>query len=232
MAQLILLTEPELRTAVAAPLTAAAPTLRMAFAPTLAALEAALANGPSRILSVGAGFIVPQPLLAQATAGAYNLHPGPPEYPGIFPSVFALYERAARFGITLHEMAARVDSGPIVAVERFAVESGWNRLALDTATFTAMIALLERFARPLTDLAAPLSPGAETWSKRLYRRTDFDALCRLPEDVTPDEFAHRLRAVGEGPNHALILTRHGREFRLVSETPGDVVRAGVATRAS
>jgi methionyl-tRNA formyltransferase len=229
--QLILLTEPELKSAAAAPLTAATPGLRVAFAPTLAALETALTNEPSRILSVGAGFIVPPTLLARATAGAYNLHPGPPEYPGIFPSAFALYDRAIRFGITLHEMAARVDSGPIVAVDRFAIQPGWDRLALDTATFSAMIALLTRFAGPLTDLATPLPRGRETWSSRLYRRTDFEALCRLPEDVTPEEFAHRLRAVGEGPNHALILTRHGRSFRLLSEEPSVIVRAGVATRA-
>src|SRR3954471_7113434 len=100
MAQLILLTEPELRDAVASTLAAAAPALRLAFAPSLAALDGALAGGGSRILSVGAGFSVPEPLLRRG-ASAYNLHPGPPEYPGVYPSVFALHDRAERFGVTL-----------------------------------------------------------------------------------------------------------------------------------
>jgi len=224
MAQLILLTEPELRDAVANTLAAAAPAVRLAFAPSLAALEGALSDGGGRILSVGAGFIVPEALLRRA-ASAYNLHPGPPEYPGIFPSVFALNDRAAGFGVTLHEMAARVDSGPIVAVDRFAIDRGWNRLALDTAAFTAMIAMLKRLAPALTNLSSPLAPSGEAWSGPLRTKREFEALCRLPETATADEFEHRLRAVGEGPNHALIVTRYGRAFRLVSDG-GEVVRAG------
>jgi methionyl-tRNA formyltransferase len=225
MAQLILLTEPELRDAVANTLAAAAPTVRLAFAATRQALESALSNGGGRILSVGAGFIVPEALLRRA-ASAYNLHPGPPEYPGIFPSVFALYDRALHFGVTLHEMAPRVDSGPIVAIDRFPIQPRWDRLALDTAAFAAMIALLKRLAPALTNLASPLVPNGETWSGALRTKRDFQALCRLPEDVTADEFAHRLRAVGEGPHHALTISRYGREFRLVSANTGDVVRAG------
>ena len=102
MARLILLTEPAFKDALAARL--AAPGVILDLAPTLADLDRLLAAGTrdTRLLSVGAGFVVPQRIL-QVVGAAYNLHPGPPEYPGLFPSVFALYDRAPRFGITLHE---------------------------------------------------------------------------------------------------------------------------------
>ena len=101
---------------------------------------------PSRILSVGSSVIVPRRILAKLPLPAYNLHPGPPNYPGIFPSAFALYEGAREFGVTLHEMAAIVDSGAICMVERFKIDPRWDRLSLDTHTFVVLMHVLERTA--------------------------------------------------------------------------------------
>ena len=67
--------------------------------------------------------IVPAEILNALPSPAYNFHPGPPDYPGIFPSVYALYDGAAAFGVTLNEMIREVDAGPIIAVERFAVSA-------------------------------------------------------------------------------------------------------------
>lgn len=227
MARLILLTEPAFKDALAARL--ASPGVILDLAPTLADLERLLAAGfaDTRLLSVGAGFIVPERVLQALGGPAYNLHPGPPEYPGLFPSVFALYDRAARFGITLHEMAAQVDAGPIVAVDTYDLLPSWDRLALDGATFGAMLNMIARLAPALTDIARPLPRLGASWAGVKKTRRDFDALCALPEDSDIEEFTRRLRAVGEGPDHALTLARFGRRFRLQSDLQADVVRAGV-----
>ena len=227
MARLILLTEPAFKDALAARL--AAPGIILDLAPTLADLDRLLAAGlaDTRLLSVGAGFIVPPRILQALSGPAYNLHPGPPEYPGLFPSVFALYDRAARFGITLHEMADKVDAGAIVTVDTYDLLPSWDRLALDSATFGAMLNMIARLAPALTDLSRPLPRLGVEWSGAKRNRKDFDALCALPEDADTAEFARRLRAVGEGPDHAITLTRFGRRFRLVSDLEAGVVRAGV-----
>ena len=96
MPRLILLTEPEFRDPLAARL--GAPGIILDMAPTLAELDRLLAAGTAgtRLFSVGAGFIVPSRILQAIGGPAYNLHPGPPEYPGLFPSVFALYDRSGR----------------------------------------------------------------------------------------------------------------------------------------
>ena len=226
--RLILLTEQEFVDAVVGPLRAAVPHLVLRHARTLGDLEGALAAeaSPARILSMGSGVIVPGPLLAQLLGPAYNLHPGPPQYPGLFPSVFALYDGAKRFGVTLHEMTAKVDAGPIVAVDEFAIDPAWDRLALDTVTFAAVAAMLTRLAPQLAAIDKPLARTKHTWSGRCRTRKDFDELCHVPADATAEEFARRYRAVGEGPEHALTLTRFSRKFRLESETPGEVVRGG------
>ncbi len=226
MARLILLTQRAFAAAIAPPLKAAGADIEIAE--TLGDLQAALSSGTddTRLISFGSGLIVPGEILNRLQGPAYNFHPGPPDYPGIFPSVFALYEGAAAFGVTLHEMIREVDSGPIVAVVRFSIPAHADRLALDSAAFSALMKLLEHNARALANVKTPLPRTDERWRAPRRTRKDFEALCRLPEDVTPEEFARRYRAVGEGPEHALTLTRFGRTFKLASITSGDVVRGG------
>jgi len=227
LARLITMTAPEFRPALGDLFARAAPAARVHFIDTLAELESALADpAPARVLSVGSSVIVPDRILKGLPFPAYNVHPGPPDYPGIFPSVFALYEGVATFGVTLHEMAARVDSGTIVSVEKFWVDPRWDRLHLDAHTFVVLMQVLERNASKLADIYTPLIASGDVWAERRRTRADFDALCRLPPDFTPEEFARRLRAVGEGPDHALTVTRGGETFRLGTGRGGIVVRGG------
>jgi methionyl-tRNA formyltransferase len=225
---LILMTQREFEEPLTEALRRAAPGLALSFAWTLADLEAELANDPdgSRILSVGSNVIVPRRVLAALGSPAYNLHPGPPNYPGIFPSVFALYEGAPEFGVTLHEMAPAVDSGAICMVERFPIDPRWDRLALDTHTLVVLMHVLERAAPLLANVHTPLRYSGEVWSGHRRTRKHFDALCHLPEDFTAMELARRLRAVGEGPDHCLTTTRDGQVLRLDTGRRGMVVRAG------
>jgi len=227
--RLILLTQQEFADLVARPLRAATPARRLDIATTLTELESALvASGRVRLISFGGSVIVPAALLARCEGGAYNFHPGPPEYPGIFPSVFALYDNAAIFGVTLHEMTVKVDSGPIVEVARFPIAKEWNRLQLDSAAFSALLGMLAHSAAELADVAKPLSHAHETWGVPYRTRHDFEALCRLPEDATAAEFTRRYRAIGEGPEHAITVTRFGRTFKLEPQRTGTVVRGGQA----
>jgi methionyl-tRNA formyltransferase len=181
----------------------------------------------TRLVSFASEVIVPASVLAALPGPAYNFHPGPPEYPGLFPSVHALYDGRTEFAITLHEMLPQVDSGAIIAVNRFQILPGSDRLALDSATFRLMLEMFGQWAERLAAVDTPLPRQRTSWSGPRRTRADFEALCELGEDPTPEEFARRLRAVGEGPEHALTFTRFGRRFRLVSDAAGAVVRGGV-----
>ncbi len=228
MGRLILITQREFEEPLTDVLRRAAPTTSLSFAWSLADLEGELANDPktSRILSIGSDVIVPRRVLHTLPSPAYNLHPGPPHYPGIFPSVFALYEGARDFGVTLHEMAPAVDSGAICMVERFPIDPRWDRLALDTHTFVVLVHVLEKMAARLADAHTPLRYSGDVWSGRRRTRKDFDALCRLPESFTEEELARRLRAVGEGPDHCLTTTKGGEIHRLETGRRGIVMRGG------
>lgn len=206
----------------------AEPYLRVTPVHTLDGLEAR-ASQPldgARLLICGSDVIVPQALLDRFPGPAYNIHPGPPERPGRYPSVFALYDGAPEFGTTVHEATASVDAGPIVAMDRFAVPEGADRATLDAMSFESVLRLLTDLC-PALVRPEPLPRIAATWTNPPTRKSDFDALCRLPDDVDAAEFARRLRAVGEGPDHALEIHLFGNRFRLDNRRAGAVTLGGL-----
>lgn len=226
--RLILLTDNAFSEDLRARLSARPQALSLEIALTLEGLRAALLQtmGPTRLISFGSGVIVPPYVLGALAGPAYNFHPGPPEYRGLFPSVFALYDGAASFGVTCHEMAAVVDSGPIVAVDRFAIPNSANREALDALTYRAMLGLVEKLAARIADVSKPLPPIADQWSGPVRTRADFNALCQLPPNVTEAEFQRRYNAIGEGPNHAISIELYGQRFKLDNRRDAPIVRGG------
>ncbi len=202
-----------------------APDVAVSQVETLDALERICARpgDATRLIAFNTAVIVPPALLDALGSPAYNIHPGPPTYPGRFPSCFAIYDGAPRFGATAHVMTERVDAGPIVGVEWFEIAADIDRLQLDILTYRAAVALFARLAPLLVESAAPLPPLAVAWSGRKTTQRDFEALCALPPDVDAGEFERCYRAVGEGPHHALTITVHGQRFRLDNERRDDAV---------
>ena len=99
------------------------PRLEVTAALDLEQLTAAVecCDGDARLIAFLTATIVPSALLSRLKLTPYNIHPGPPEYPGAHPECFAIWEQAQTFGVTAHEVTARVDAGPIVALCRFAM---------------------------------------------------------------------------------------------------------------
>jgi len=150
----------------------------------------------TRLLSFCSPVIVPGGLLAALPGPSYNFHPGPPERPGRYPSVFALYEDAKVFGITVHEMLASVDSGPIVAAEWFAVEPHYDLQALEEQTLIHLITMFRRLSPHLAVKVAPLPRQMIAWSGRKTTKADCDALAVITADMDEVEANRRRRACG------------------------------------
>ncbi|HZT89959.1 MAG TPA: formyltransferase family protein [Stellaceae bacterium] len=191
------------------------PECAIAPAETLAALERALDRGDparTRLVAFCTAVIVPARILDRLGGGAYNFHPGPPTYPGRYPACWGSYEGATRFGATLHEMRARVDEGPIVAVEWFDVTPPIGHDALSERALRATVDLFRRYAPRLVAEAALPTDARLAWSGRKWRLSDYEAMCRLPPDIDAAEFARRRRAFAEMPDARLTIELHGTCF--------------------
>lgn len=158
-------------------------------------LEAEMAPG-ARLISFCSSVIVPASLLARLDGPGYNFHPGPPERPGRYPSVFALFDNAFDFGITVHEMAPQVDSGPIVMTERFAIPAGSDLGGLENLTLTKLAQAFKRMAPYFANVERPLPHLPVVWSGRRTRRADYEALRVITPDMDAAEIARRRRCCG------------------------------------
>ena len=106
-------------------------------------IAAVLALEPELLVLADYGQIVP-PELLELTYGALNLHPSLlPRHRGATPIPAAILAGDAETGVTLMKMDAGLDTGPIVAQERIAIE--------DTETTPGLEELLEMVANNLLD---------------------------------------------------------------------------------
>jgi methionyl-tRNA formyltransferase len=142
----------------------------------VAALEPELLRR-ARLVAFSTSVIVPAKVLNQLGHGAYNFHPGPPQFPGWAPARFAIHRQATEFGATAHVMTEQVDSGPIVGTEMFPVPAGISVNGLEELSYAHLAQLFRRLAKslvtqiePLPEL--PISWGGQKTSRRFYAAMD------------------------------------------------------------
>jgi methionyl-tRNA formyltransferase len=149
--------------------------------------------GYDYVISYISPWIVPAQVLMNAGIAAVNFHPGPPEYPGIGCTNFALYNGAKDFGITVHHMNEKVDSGRIIAVERFPVFEKDSVYSLSQRCYAY---IYKAFVELFLFMAAGeyLPESKEVWQRKPYTRKQLNDLCRITTDMTEDEIKNRVRA--------------------------------------
>lgn len=213
----VLLTGPGERSILSARLAAFRPDLRIIAVGSRADLLAidATTLAASRLIAFTTSVIVPSQVLAALGHGAYNFHPGPPEYPGLSPAQFAVYDGVRSFGATVHRMSAEVDAGPIVATSRFDVPFGATLTDLETGAF-------QQLARLFWDLSALLAIDGSLlpeltveWGPRRSTRLSTAAMCAIPTDIDPGELRRRVAAFAKSPyGLSPTVTLHGYRFRI------------------
>ena len=187
----------------------------------------------ARLIAFASTVIVPGRILNRLGFGAYNFHPGPPNYPGWAPSHFAVYDRATSFGVTAHVMLERVDSGAIIAVDLFGIPAGISAEALEAMAYA-------RMARQFFELAQPLATSPHTlpalpiqWCGRKNTQRHCAELCDIPTHISRDELERRMAAFGDGRlGVAPTITLHGHEFRYVSAETATTAGMAGATEAA
>jgi methionyl-tRNA formyltransferase len=147
----------------------------------------------SRLVSFLNEVILPKFILEKIQFGAINFHPGPPSYPGYAPYSFALYDGVEEYGITMHEMLEKVDSGKIYAVKRFSIPQNCDQKQLMDLCIQNAAALL---AKTTPELATQreLIHLPDAWGQSKSTRAQYASMCKLPVDITKPELEKRIKA--------------------------------------
>lgn len=82
-------------------------------------------RGCDLIVSVACPYILKAELLNTPRLGCINIHHAPlPRYKGMMPTFWQMYHGEKAVGLTVHQMAARVDEGSTLLQEQLAIEPG------------------------------------------------------------------------------------------------------------
>lgn len=204
------------------------PKLVVRCAATLAKLEAFDLQllRRARLIAFATPVVVPKHILDRVGFGAYNFHPGPPNYPGWLPSHFAIYDGATEFGATAHRMIEKVDAGPIVGVERFGIPPHAGVAALEQLAYSQLAFLFWRLAKTLATQGEPLDELPIRWSGRKSTRNMIAALCDIPLDIAAEELRRRIAAFGDSDfGVSPTITLHGMQFRYVKPEAKEKIEA-------
>lgn len=178
--------------------------------------------GPkSRLISYLSQVIVPADCLRAFSLGAYNFHPGSPEYPGTAPEAWACYDRAKTFGGTLHVMSPKVDEGEIIDSEQLPVTDAHDRPSYARVAKQALALLLSRMAPALTREALLVPVTKHTWSGVKHTIDDYTKMCELPPDIGREDMEHVLRSFGPPGPVEFSVVLNGMRF--VMEAPGGII---------
>ena len=150
----------------------------------------------SRLLSFCSNIIVIPTVLILFKGGCYNFHPGPPEYPGSHAASFAIYDQVETFGVTAHEMAASVDTGAIIGVDRFTVPNGFRFLELEVHAHKNLSILFEKLAPYLVNTAESLELIDVQWGTQKRTQKEFKHMQKITPNMSEMEIRLRWKAFG------------------------------------
>ena len=145
------------------------------------------------VISYLSQWIIPKILLERAAIAAINFHPGPPEYPGIGCTNFAIYNGADEFGVTCHHMVSKVDTGDIIAVNRFPVYQSDTVYSITQRCYSDILNMFYEVVSKLMN-GEDLPASDETWKRKPYLRKELDDLCRLTPDMNEEEIERRIKS--------------------------------------
>jgi len=145
------------------------------------------------IFSYLSPWIIPDYLLDRTSVAAINFHPGPPEYPGIGCTNFAIYNQSPVFGITCHHMAAKVDTGELIAVRRFPLFKTDSVYSLTQRCYSYILTLFYEIVSGILE-GKTLPKSEETWQRKPYKRKELNELCKITPEMSSEEIKKRIQA--------------------------------------
>jgi len=168
------------------------------------------------LISYLSPWVIPEYLLKRAKIAAINFHPGPPEYPGIGCTNFAIYDAVKTFGITCHHMAPQVDTGKLISVRRFPVFENDSVYSLTQRCYAHILSL---FYDLMSDVmrGQTLPSTDEYWTRKPYKRSELNDLCRLTSGMSQEEIQRRIRAVSYPGMPGAYIDIAGQRFVLEEE---------------
>jgi methionyl-tRNA formyltransferase len=167
-------------------------------------------------------FILPESLINKPRYFSINFHPGPPNYPGTGCTNFALYNNEQEYGITVHIMNKKVDSGKIVDVSYFPILEEYNLETLTKKTHEHLLLSFKNFILNIKNNGNEyienkiLENQKVAWSKLKRTSKELDKYQIISKDIKKDDLNLIIRSFNY-PGYPIELELHGHKFVLIDK---------------
>ena len=171
------------------------------------------------ILCYRSYFILPKILIETPKLYSINFHPGSPEYPGSGGINFSLYNNDKIFGVTVHLIEEKVDSGKILSAKYFPISKNDNLFTLLNRTHNDLFNLFIEFTTILRNsgkkyIEEKLVENKNLrWSQLKRTSKDIDNYQLINKDIDEKELNRRIRSFNY-TNYPIELELHGKRFVL------------------
>jgi len=170
------------------------------------------------VLSYGYPKRIPVETICAARVAAINFHPAPlPEWRGMG-GVYnvALYEGAMSWGVSAHYLTEDFDSGDIIQVDRFGIDSETETAkSLKTRSHTRLLRLFKEIAQ--TVLLGKQLPRIPQGKGRYISKEDFESLRHVDPNEPVGSIKRKIRAFWCPPHHGACITIGKEEFTLIDK---------------
>lgn len=178
---------------------------------------------PEYVISFISPWIISDSVLKSAKKASINFHPGSPNYPGTGCYNFALYERSKQYGVTVHHMEKKVDTGDIIMTSYFDISQFET---VETLKLKSMNHLLYCFEKILSCISSdsPLPTSSETWQRRPFTRKDMYNLFEIDlQKHDKNEIERRIKAATYPANSGAFVTVGDYKFYLPYDSRKPIV---------
>tara|TARA_B110000438_G_C15761286_1_gene627404 strand:- start:616 stop:1278 length:663 start_codon:yes stop_codon:yes gene_type:complete len=174
--------------------------------------EKIIQNKYDILVSYLSPWIIPAKILKKTTKWNLNFHPGPPKYPGIGCFNFAIFNSAKEFGATAHIMKPKVDTGKIIGVEYFSINS--NKETVETLSVKTYQALLTIYRKVVDHIikSGKLPNCNEKWKRKPYKRIELEKLATIKPNMSKSEIDTIIRSTYYKNKPAPFIELHGYKF--------------------
>lgn len=122
---------------------------------------------------------------------ALNFHPAPPKYPGIGGYNFAIFNQDQEYGVTMHHMVEKVDSGEIIDTWYFPIFETDTVKSLKERSMNELLNLFFTWMSELVQygkFTTLENRRCYEWEHEPYTRLDLQKLCKIDlTDQIPDD---------------------------------------------
>lgn len=167
---------------------------------------------PEYVISFVSPWIIPNSVLSSAQKASINFHPGSPNYPGTGCYNFALYECSKQYGVTVHHMEEKVDTGDIIMTSYFDISQFET---VETLKLKSMNHLLFCFERIISCISSdiPLPKSDEIWQRRPFKRKEMLNLFEIdPQKHDKGEIERRIKAASYPAKLGAFVTVGDHKF--------------------